>query len=240
MGFIQRLHRTREGLQSPTHTLLGRGCSPEHGCLHSSLPSCALGLRLVKPKVMDTISQLLSVEAAAAKREEEGCWVPELVSSRMSCLPAWASLLPPPPPQPHIASLLYLPAAPAMSWVKLWVKPLKLRSSRVIWTLRLPQPHPSPLPYTQTLLSGHPEPLHLPQRVSLLLTSRLDAQAAPSAKKSFPPPSLGAANPSHLQRPVQTIPFTLLSAATPSQPLPSSCLLSPGISPAWDSLAMKV
>lgn len=72
MGFIQ-LHRTGEGLQSPTHTLLGSGCSPGHGCLYSSLPSCAQGLRLVKPEVMDTISQLLSVEAAAAKREEEGC-----------------------------------------------------------------------------------------------------------------------------------------------------------------------
>lgn len=175
MGFIQRLHRTREGLQSPTHTLLGRGCSPEHGCLHSSLPSCALGLRLVKPKVMDTISQLLSVEAAAAKREEEGCWVPELVSGRMSCLPAWASLLPSPPPQPHIASLLYLPAAPALSWVKLWVKPLKLRSPWVIWTLRLPQPHPSQGPF----------PTH---RLCFLATR--NHFTSPRGSPSFSPPGL--------------------------------------------------
>lgn len=143
-------------------------------------------------------------------------------------------LSPPTNPAPslnHIAS----PLAPGS-----WVKPLKLRSPCMVWILRLPQPHPSPLPYTQTPLSGHPEPLHFPQRVSLLLTSRPDAQAAPSAKKSFPSPSLGAANPSHPQRPVQTLPFTLLSAATASQPLPSSCLLSPGISPAWGSLAMKV
>ena len=71
MGFIQ-LRRT-EGLQGPTHTLLSSGYSPGHGCLYSSLPSCARRLRLVKPEVMDTISQLLSVEAAAAKQEEEGC-----------------------------------------------------------------------------------------------------------------------------------------------------------------------
>ena len=83
------MHGTGGGLQSPTHTLLGRGYSPEHGCLPSSLPSSAWGLRLVKPEVKDTISQLLSAEAAAAEGEEEGWQVPGLVSGRMSHLPAW-------------------------------------------------------------------------------------------------------------------------------------------------------
>lgn len=81
-----------------------------------------------------------------------------------------------------------------------------------------------------------PQATSLPQRASLLLTSRSDPQAAPSATNSFPFPFLCAAKPSHPQGQAQTS----HPAVTRLQPPPRLCLVSPDISRAWYSLMREV